>query len=436
MLKICCAFICASIILFGCSTNKKTKSDAGILNDIGTRYVKLGLKIGQYDRDFVDAYYGPDSLKPAPLVDSVMKKDSLLGEVNSLIVELDSIIKSTGKEDSSFQRATWMRQQLVAFGRRIRIVSGEKTSFEKETEELFNVTVPVNNEQHFMDMIKRLDSLVPGKGSLTNRLDALNNKFIIPKNKVDTLFKLSLAEARKKTMQHFVLPGNESFKLEYVTGKSWSGYNWYQGKFESLIQINTDLPIMIERALDLACHEGYPGHHVYNMLLEKNLYVDKGWVEISLYPLFSPQSLIAEGSANYGIEITFPGAEKVQFIKNILLPAAGMDTTNLEIYLEVLELKAGLNYARNEVARGLINGKLTEAEALLWLTTYSLASPASAAKSISFIKSYGSYLICYNYGLDLVRAYIEKGNPSTEKHWDRFSYLLSNPVTTTQLMNK
>ena len=36
-----------------------------------------------------------------------------------------------------------------------------------------------------------------------------------------------------------------------------------------MIQVNTDLPITIDRAIDLACHEGYPGHHVYNALLEK-----------------------------------------------------------------------------------------------------------------------------------------------------------------------
>ncbi len=55
-------------------------------------------------------------------------------------------------------------------------------------------------------------------------------------------------------------------------------------------QVNTDLPVYIDRAVDLACHEGYPGHHVYNALLEKHLVRDRGWVEFSIYPLFSPQS--------------------------------------------------------------------------------------------------------------------------------------------------
>ena len=40
---------------------------------------------------------------------------------------------------------------------------------------------------------------------------------------------------------------------------------------------------------------------------------DRGWVEISMYPLFSPQSLIAEGSANFGIDMALPPAERVAF---------------------------------------------------------------------------------------------------------------------------
>src|SRR6185503_6212472 len=97
------------------------------------------------------------------------------------------------------------------------------------------------------------------------------------------------------------------------------------GNARSLIQINTDLPIFIDRAVDLAAHEGYPGHRVYNALLEQALVRGRGWPEFSVYPLFSPQSLIAEGSANYGIEVAFPGEERVNFEKTVLYPLAGLD---------------------------------------------------------------------------------------------------------------
>ena len=123
--------------------------------------------------------------------------------------------------------------------------------------------------------------------------------------------------------------------MEYVTGKSWSGYNWYQGGATSLIQVNTDLPIYIDRAIDLAAHEGYPGHHVYNALLEENLVRGRGWIEFTVYALFSPQSLIAEGTANFGIDVAFPGPERVAFERDHLFPLAGLDPARADEYYAI-----------------------------------------------------------------------------------------------------
>jgi hypothetical protein len=120
------------------------------------------------------------------------------------------------------------------------------------------------------------------------------------------VFDRAIAECRARTLPHVQLPADESFTVEYVTNKPWSGYNWYQGNYRSLIQVNTDLPIYIDRAIDLACHEGYPGHHVYNALLEKQLVRDRGWVEFHGLPLFSPQSLIAEGTPITASRVAFP----------------------------------------------------------------------------------------------------------------------------------
>jgi hypothetical protein len=173
------------------------------------------------------------------------------------------------------------------------------------------------------------------------------------------------------------------------------------------------------------------------MLLEKNLYRDKGWLEISFYPLFSPQSLIAEGSANYGIEVAFPGEEKNRFAKEVLLPLAGLDTTGTDLYFKALEIKGALNYARNEVARGLLDGTMTEEEAMRWLMQYGFNNRETAAKSIGFIRKYRSYVINYNYGKDLVKNNIESNggtaaNPA--RRWELFGQLLSNQVTPAALV--
>ena len=161
-------------------------------------------------------------------------------------------------------------------------------------------------------VLKQLEQRLPGHGTADRSLRRVPQRSSsIPTDRLDATFKAAIDGCRSRTLAHLTLPPGESFTVEYVTDKSWSGYNWYQGNYHSLIQVNTDLPIYVDRAIDLACHEGYPGHHVYNVLLEKNLVRDRGWVEFSVYPLFSPQSLIAEGTANYGIEVAFPRAERL-----------------------------------------------------------------------------------------------------------------------------
>ncbi|MDF3078441.1 MAG: hypothetical protein K0S09_2330 [Sphingobacteriaceae bacterium] len=427
------AFICLALsLMISC----KEKDRGNNLDPLAERYVKLGLIIGQYDADFVDAYYGPDSLKPVSTKLATFPKDSLLKAVDELAGDLKKA--ADGESDDTLQnRANWMQHQLKAFGRRIRIFSGEYASFDEESHDLFGAKAPVYPESHYRDIIKKLDGMLSGTGDISQRFQALANRFIIPKEKLDTVFKTAIAESRKRTLKHYKLPSNESFTLSFVTDKPWSGYNWYKGNYRSEIQINTDMQIFIERAIDVGSHESYPGHHVYNMLLEEKLYRQKGWVEISLYPLFSPQSLIAEGSANYGIEVAFPGNQKTEFARNVLLPLAGLDTTGIDTYFKAIALKAELNYAGNEAARGLINGTMTEAQALKWLQDYCLYNQESAVKRISFIKKYRSYVINYNYGQDLVKNYVESrggtaSNP--QKRWEVFGHLLSNQITPEQLL--
>jgi hypothetical protein len=103
------------------------------------------------------------------------------------------------------------------------------------------------------------------------RVAAFREQFIIPRDKLEPVFKAAIAGCREQTLKHVKLPANESFDLEFVTNKPWGGYNWYKGNYHSLIQVNVELPIYIDRAIDIGCHEGYPGHHVYNMLLEQHL---------------------------------------------------------------------------------------------------------------------------------------------------------------------
>ncbi|HSE41027.1 MAG TPA: hypothetical protein VLH08_09710, partial [Acidobacteriota bacterium] len=334
-------------------------------------------------------------------------------------------------------RLKFTSRQLAALEARVEILKGTKMEFDQESRALYDATAPIYKEEDFDLILKEIDSMLPGNSDLHARYETFKKRFIIPKEKLDTVFRTAIQECKSRTQKHLQLPPNETFTVEYVQGKSWSGYNWYQGNYRSIIQVNTDLPIAIDRAIDLACHEGYPGHHILNSLIEKNLVRDRGWIEFSVYPLFSPLSLIAEGTANYGIDVAFPGNERVTYEKEKLFPLAGLDPKSADPYYKVMSLVYKLDHAGNIAARKYLNGEITGEQAAELLQKYALMLPEIAQRRIRFFNQYRSYVINYNLGQDLVRNYIEsKGGGDSEKRWKEFELLLSFPRLPSELTTK
>lgn len=403
------------------------------LNSIADAYVKLALKVGVFDADYVDAYFGPEEWKPneEELMNDTLIYVKLADEAEQLLDKLVSL--GSYKADNLLTlRYKYLSKQLLSMKGKIFMIRGGGFTFDEEAKVLYDAQPPVYNEEHFNNILNELDKVLPGKGDVSKRLNEYKNQFVIPVEKLDTVFQTAIQEARKRTMKYIELPSNENFTVEYVNNKSWSGYNWYKGNNFSVIQLNTDFPIYIDRAIDLASHEGYPGHHVFNILLETNLYRNKKWNEFSIYVLFSPPSLIAEGSANFGIHVAFPEKERLEYERNVLFPLAGLDTSKVEEYYNILSLTSKLSYAGNEAARNYLNGDWSKDEAVNWLVKYALFSPERAEQRIKFIEKYRSYVINYNYGLDMVKEYIET-NGGTEKNlerrWSLFKELLSTPQT-------
>jgi len=412
------ALLILTTLASACASNKP-------VNEIAQAYVKLVLAVGEHHPDYVDAYYGPAAWRDAARADSA-SLTTLHGRADVLLARLDEI--RAPKDEMERLRHAYLHTQLRAVRAMVELLQEKQLSFDGESRALYDAVAPVNPASRFEEILRQIDAALPGEGPVQERYEHFRQAFVIPADRVDTVFRRAIAECRARTLRHLALPSGERFTVEYVTGKPWSGYNWYQGKAVSLIQVNTDLPIFIDRAVDLACHEGYPGHHVYNTLLEDRLVRQRGWMEYTVYPLFSPQSLIAEGSANYGVDLAFPGAERVAFERDVLFPLAGLDPTGAEPYHRVQALVAQLDYAGNEAARRYLDGEITADQAGEWLVTYAMMSPERAAQRVRFMDRYRSYVINYNLGKDLVAAYVERtaGN-DLERRWQVYGALLGSP---------
>jgi hypothetical protein len=401
------------------------------LQSVAERYVRVVLAVGEHDADYVDAYYGP----PEWRAEAERVEVPLAGldeQAAAIEAEMAKAPAAGGGADAAMRalRLQFLSRQVAAVRARLAMLQGRRFSFDEESRALYDAVAPTHTEAEFDAVLAQLGARLPGDGSLIERYDRYKQAFVIPASRLDRVFQEAIRACRERTLQYVELPHTERFTVEYVTGKSWSGYNWYQGNYRSLIQVNTDLPVYIDRAVDLACHEGYPGHHVYSVLLEKHLMRDRGWVEYSVYPLFSPQSLIAEGTANYGIEIAFSQADRLAFEKDVLFPLAGLDGSRAQEYYEVLALVDRLSYAGNEAARRYLNGSIDRAAAAAWLERYAMYPRPRAEQRVRFMDQYRSYVINYNLGKDLVRAYVEKQAGRQAKpadRWRAFSALLSSP---------
>jgi hypothetical protein len=403
------------------------------------------LALGQHDADYVDAFYGPPEWKA-----EAERQKTPLPEIGTaadrLIAEIPSLSDADRRDELVVLRHVYLKRQLEALRARVRMLEGAprpgsgqaprpgsgqaKLTFDEESQALYDAVAPVHPDSYFEATLKEIDRALPGQGPLVDRWDAFRQKFVIPADRLGRVFDRAIAECRSRTLPHVQLPANEAFTVEYVKNKPWGGYNWYQGNYRSVIQVNTDLPIYIDRAIDLACHEGYPGHHVYNALLEKHLVRDRGWVEFSAYALFSPQSLIAEGTANYGIEVAFPGEERVSFERDVLFPLAGLDASQAAAYATVRALVDRLAYAGNEAARHYLNGEQTRTQTVEWLTRYAMMPAAVAEQRTKFFDTYRSYVINYNLGKDLVKQYVESQSGVSSdpaRRWQEFVRLLTSP---------
>lgn len=420
-------------LVAGCATVPQLPpKTSDSLDLIATDYVRQTLEIGERDPGFVDAYYGPAEYQSAAKA-SPRTIAALKAATATLLTRLDAL-RVTDPLDR--RRQAFLRGQLVAEQTRLRMLSGEKLTFIEEARGLFGVAPELKPLGAYDPVLQRIAILIPGNGTLAERVDAYEDRLNIPADRVKPVLDAAIAECRRRTLGHIKLPPNERFELALVTGKSWSGYNYYQGDAHSKIEVNTDLPLRIGRAVDLGCHEGYPGHHVYNALLEEHLTRQRGWIEYSVYPLYSPQSLLAEGSANYGIELAFPGDEQAAFERSAIYPLAGLAPGEADRFLALAKAKRELAGARFTIVADYLDGKISRDEAVRLSQQYQLQSKARAEKSLDFADQYRSYVINYGLGLDMVRAYVEAAGPSKQARWARMERILSEPTVPTDLLSR
>ncbi len=393
-----CAF------LFACSEQAAPPQAQISLDEAADAYLGLALSLGKHDPGFVVSYYGPASRQ-----DQASAEPMELKEIAQRARRTEQAVAGAAPDESPelARRRQFLRAQLRAVAIRADMLGGKHMGFAEEATRVFDATIPdLDARAHITELHGKIDRIMPGQGPLARRIEDFRSKFIIPQDRLAAVMEAAVQECRRRTRAIMDLP-QESLEIEYASGVNWLTYNEYRGNGFSVIKINTDLPIYIDRAIEMGCHEGYPGHHVSNLLKDKELVQGKGWTEFSIQTLYSPQSLIEEGIAAYATDVLFPKPERVEFERDVLFELAGFDRAQALRYLELMSLTEELAYADIEGARRYLDAEWDPEYTVRWLMNYRLLSPQRARQRLVVFDTYRSFIVTAYLGKQLVRNYVE-----------------------------
>ena len=390
------------------------------LDATAREYVRLAVALGERDHDSIDYYVGPPNW-----ITGVHEHPETFGQIRAAALRLANQLQSTAAATARDEpgRRDYLIAQLKALAARVDVLAGRGTSFDAESVALFGVKVEASLDRARIAAIRaQLQGLLGGDGDLGERYVRFSRGFVIPRERLPAVMSAALAGCRRQTLAHVPLPPGEGVRITYVEGAPWSGFSTYVGHYHSVLKINLSFALGPEEVLNLACHEGYPGHHAFNSIRD---WKGHRWPEVAVQPTFSPQSLLSEGAASDALDLAFPPAERLEFERKVLFPAAGLDPARAAQYVAVEGLIDQLRDIEAVVARDYLDQHLEFVRAEQALDED--AAMADAVPTLLYVNEFRSYVVTYTIGRKLVARCVN--GTSHEGSWARYLALMQTPDT-------
>jgi hypothetical protein len=355
-------------------------------------YVRVALALAQHDPELVEGWRGPQDWKPGPR-----------RPVAPLLSEIEAIQRDVGRhaaDAASQTRAAYLAAQLDALHLAAVRLLGQSTAFDQEAQAAYGMgRTPID-----LGAIERarraLDGELPGQGALMDRYAAFKRRFAIQPARVEPVMRTALDVCRARTLEYLTLPADEAVDLALVNGSPWDGYARYRGGHRTRVEINQAAAFDISRALRLACHEGYPGHHVQNLWIDDELVGKRQWQEFQLTPAFGRHLLMTEGAAEAGVDLLFPEAARVRVYHDVLLPAAGLPAAEATRIVRIESLVSAFEPLIADIVAAYLDNSLTGAAAIDRLRGEALVLNAEGL--LAFAERRRTRILAYPEGRALV----------------------------------
>lgn len=404
------------------------------LQRLAERYVTLALSLEQYQEGEVDSYFGPADLDSGKAV-TLQEIGSQAGQLADAVGALQFPETSQRQQDLLTHLA--QLQKIAAF-----LQDPQALSFAEETGQLYQIPLaelpiktrldesgrveilelpPTPEELERQAIVDELDSLLPGTGSLPFRVASFQARHMVPLDQRETVFERALAACRDATLTHWSLPDKERLSIEWTRDVS-TPWHRYLGNGHSELRINPLTLGYIGAMVDVACHEGYPGHHAQYLLLE-SAHPEGLPIEKSLTLLRTPEAVLREGAGDYGIGLAMPWSTRLEFERDVLFPLAGLNADNIETYARIHALVAQLDMSTVAAIQEYSDGDLPPTAAAVRLESDSLVASPNAL--LDFVDKYNAYSVGYTLAERKLQSYI---GANSSDAWQTLSSILGNPA--------
>lgn len=383
------------------------------------RYVSMALSLAHIDSKEVDSYYGPPELD-ARSRSGTMSVDELRADASKLLDELES-----DRKQEDLPRRERLHARVARFVALLEIIEAPNAlSFDQEARRVYGLVANVENGNQRQLAVVQLEALLPGDGTLASRADSFRNRFVVPAEKREAVFNRALGECRTRTLAHWSLPKDEKVEVEWSDAVPAASHQ-YHGGYRSTLKINPLSVAFVGSAVDVACHEGYPGHHTQFLVMEAASGKRGLPIEDTVVLSRSPESMLREGAANYGIDLAFPLEDRVVFERDVLFPLAGFPPELAEKYVRVHHLISELALSVMPILSSYRDGSIGFDAAARALEDEALISSPQAL--LRFVDQVGAYAAGYTVARDQIHNYVEArsgGRPSGQ--WRVLRNILSN----------
>ena len=376
---------------------------------IARDYLLLALRLGQHAAGLIDGYFGPADLKAQVDLEQLRDPAILAADADALLARIESEVPEP-------DRRRWLAEQVVALATAAEALAGVTRPYVETATRCFAWTPVRRDEAVFDEAAAAIDGLLPGGGSLADRLDAWDRSLEIPRERLSGVVAWLIGVLRGRAATLFGIPDDETIRFHLVENQPWTGYNWYEGGRRSRFDLNTDLPIRAPDLIHVAAHEAYPGHHLEHAWREVELVERAGRLEASILLINAPECLISEGLADVGHRFVSPATDEPDLLVELFgragLPLAddpGAARDAAERSVTLAPLRRRLSESRvNAALMRHADGRSHE-DVLEWLQRVGRFSPPVAAKRLEFIEHplWRLYVFVYHEGDALLERWLD-----------------------------